>query len=75
MLYYIYEQQTSDNNTGAALVTTKATRQEADQVFFTIMATASVSAVPKHGAMIVDSDMFVLRNELAYRPPVEQAEE
>ena len=66
MTFYIIELQ-SGEETGSSIVTTKQTQQEAEQVFHTIMAAASVSSVPKHGAMIVTEDMFVLKQELAYR--------
>ena len=74
MIFYIVEFQ-SGNGTGAAIVTTKATQQEAEQVFHTIMAAAAVSSVPQHGAMIMTSDMFVLKSELAYRPAATSANE
>ena len=74
MIFYIVEFQ-SGNGAGAAIVTTKSTQQEAEQVFHTIMAAAAVSSVPQHGAMIMTSDMFVLKSELAYRPAASGANE
>ena len=64
-MFYVIEFQTG--STGAAIVATKTTQEEALQAFHTIMAAASVSSVPQHGAMIVTGDMFVLKKELAYR--------
>lgn len=67
MTFYVIEFQ-SGNGMKSTIVTAKDTQQEAEQVFHTAMAAAAVSAVPKHGAMIVTDDMFVLKQELAYRP-------
>lgn len=64
-MYYVIEFQTGDN--GAALVTTYARREDAEQKFFQIMQYAAKSQVPKHGAMIITGDLFVLKSELAYR--------
>lgn len=66
MIYYVIELQTN-NGTGSSIVTTKTTLEDAYQAYYTIMAAASKSAVPQHGAMIVSSDMFVLENKMAYR--------
>ena len=55
-------------------MTTKETQEEALELFYNTMASASRSAVPQHGAMIVAGDMFILKNELAYRRPAQPEE-
>ena len=72
-MFYVIELQTT-GNTGASIVTTKETQEEALELFYNTMASASRSAVPQHGAMIVAGDMFILKNELAYRRPAQPEE-
>ena len=70
MTYYVIEFQTGASN--AALVTTYNNRPDAEAKYFTILAAAAKSAVPKHGAMIITEDMFIVKQALAYREPAEQ---
>ena len=65
MTYYVIEFQTGD--TGAAIPLAYTDRNLALQKFHEIMAYASVSSVPKHGAIIITEDLFVLESGLGYR--------
>lgn len=58
MKYYVFETQTSDQP--AALVTVFDDLHLARQKYYQVMAAAAVSEVPKHGAMLVNEDMFVI---------------
>ena len=69
-MYYVIEFQTG--STGAALVNTYTSRDDAEQKFHQVMAAAAKSAVPKHGCMIITDDLFVLKEELAYRELVDE---
>ena len=64
MVYYVIEFQTRDG-IGNAIVTAYTNEQSARAKYHEIMAAASTSNVPKHGAMIVTEDLFKLMAELA----------
>ena len=65
MIYYVIEFQTGTS--GAAIVNTYTDPALADQKFHQIMAAASVSSVPKHGAMIINGDMEIIQCSVAPR--------
>ena len=65
MKYFVIEMQTGES--GAALINAFDTRSEAEYKYHDIMKAASISNVPKHGAMIITDTMDVIDSELAYR--------
>lgn len=67
MNYFVFEFQT--NETGTCLVGSFTDRVQAESAYYTILAAAAVSTVKKHGAMLCNEDMFVLKKEMAYRAP------
>ena len=71
MVYYVIEFQTGD--TGSVIPVAYTDRSLAFQKYHQIMSAASVSDVPKHGAMVITEDLYVFedKKELAYREPVE----
>lgn len=69
MIYYVIEFQTGDS--GSTIVNTYTSRAAAYQKFHLIMSAASVSSVPKHGAMIVSGDMEVIECARAIRQEAE----
>ena len=76
MIYYVIEFQTGGS--GSALPISYTDRALAFQKYHQIMAAASISDVPKHGAMVITEDLYVFedKKELAYREPTEpQVEE
>ena len=70
MKYYVIEFQTGAS--GAAIVSTYDNRPDAEAKYFTVLAAAAKSAVPKHGCMIITEDMFIVKQALAYREPAAQ---
>lgn len=71
MVFYVIEFQTV-GETGSCLVNTYTNEQQARQKYHEIMAAASVSNVPKHGAMIVTEDLFAVLSEIAPKAVVSQ---
>ena len=71
IVYYVMETQDNGEGSATQLVTIAPTLPVALQTFHTIMAAASVSAVLRHGAIIVSSDYSYIHSELAYRIPPE----
>ena len=63
-MFYVIEFQTSGSS-GSAIVNTYTDIQVARQRYYTIMAAASVSDVPKHGAMLLTDDLFKVMGEIA----------
>ena len=66
MTFYVIEFQTN-NGTGSAIVNTYNSESTARQKYHQIMAAASVSAVEKHGAIILTEDLFKVLGEIAPR--------
>ena len=61
-MLYVLEFQTSD--TGAVIATPYADPADAESAYHTILAAAAKSSVPKHGAMIVDDNLNVVKREV-----------
>ncbi len=59
MSYIVIELQTT-NGTTSNIVTTHATRQEAESKYHLILSAAAVSNVPLHAATILTADGFQL---------------
>lgn len=59
-MFYIIETQTTfdgeENKTGAALVSTRNTRNEAESEYHRILQYAAISSVPIHGAVILTDE-------------------
>ena len=71
IMYYVMETQDNGGGSAANIVTVAPSLPVALQAFHTIMASASVSSVLRHGAIIVSSDYSYIHSELAYRIPPE----
>lgn len=71
MIYYVIEFQSGDSGNALPIAYTDPTL--AFQKYHQIMAAASISNVPKHGAMVITEDLYVFegKKELAYREPTE----
>ena len=63
MKYIIIEIQTAQDGTVATLVTTKDTRNEADSTYYSILASAALSELPRHAAVLMTSDGSPIRTE------------
>ena len=72
-MFYVIEFQTG--STGAALVNTYDNRPDAEEKYHQILQAAAKSDVPKHGALIINGNLFEIKHELAYREAPEQAAE
>ena len=59
-MYFIIETQAAEGGTGAAIVTTKSTRNEAEAEYHRVLQAAAVSGVYKHGAVILTEDCMPL---------------
>ena len=62
MIFYVIELQTTE--TGAAIVSVFNDQATAEQAYHTVLAAAAVSEVKKHGAMLVNEDLFVIKKEI-----------
>ena len=62
MSYIVIELQTT-NGTTSNIVTTHATRQEAESKYHLILSAAAVSNVPLHAATILTADGFQLMHQ------------
>ena len=61
-MFYVIEIQTT--NTGATNTFCFNTRADAEEKYHDVLRVASKSEVKKHGAMIVNDDMFVIKSEV-----------
>ena len=62
MIYYVIEFQTG--STGAVLPVSYTDRNQAEAAYHTILASAAVSEVAKHGVMLCNADLFVIKSEI-----------
>ena len=63
MVYYVIESQVN-GNVGAAIPTAYTDKALAEKAYHTALAAAAVSSVEKHGVMLCNEDLFVLKQEL-----------
>ena len=63
MKYIVIELQTAANGSVSNIVTAYDTRNEADSAYHSILASAALSTLPSHAAVLMTSDGNVLRNE------------
>lgn len=61
-MYIVIEAQT-ENNTTSTLVGSYPTKAEADSKYHTILAYASLSSVPVHSAVMLDSEGHFIKSE------------
>ena len=64
MTYIVIELQKFDNGTVATLVTQYTAFPQAEAAFHQVMAAAAVSALPKHGCIIMTDSGEIVRNEI-----------
>ena len=62
MVFYVIEFQTE--STGAALPLAFTNQADAEEKYHQLLAVAAKSAVPKHGVMLCNEDLFVLKSEI-----------
>lgn len=62
-MFYVIEVQTYDE-TGSIIPVAYADRAEAESKYHSVLAYASKSEVPKHGAMLCTDDLFILKSEV-----------
>jgi len=70
MTYIVIELQTTNGAT-SYLVTTHATRQEAESKYHLVLSAAAVSNVPLHAATIITSDGFQVMHQAYSHEAVE----
>lgn len=73
MVYYVIESQVN-GETGTIIPVAYTDKALAEQAYHTALAAAAVSAVPKHGVMLCNEDLFILKQELYTHFPVEPVE-
>lgn len=61
-MFLVIEMQTN-NGVISNIATSHDTMAEADNKYYTILAAAAISNVPKHGAVIIDEDCHLLRGD------------
>lgn len=62
-MYIIVELQANADGTVGNIVQTKETLASAESVYHSILASAAISAVPKHSAVLLSDEGFPLRHE------------
>lgn len=68
-MYVVFEIQTSENDTVGTLVTSYNNRPAAESAYHSVLASAAVSALKCHVAMLMTEEGFVLKSE-CYRHDV-----
>lgn len=78
MKYYIVEIQKQHDGTFAHLVHTADHRNAAESTYHQVLASAAISALPKHSAVLITDEGFLLMSQCYkhdYAPPVEELPE
>lgn len=70
MVYYVIESQVN-GDTGSVNPVAYTDKALAEQAYHTALAAAAVSTVQKHGVMLCNEDLFVLKEEVYNHYPVE----
>ena len=75
MVYYVLEFQTSES-TGTVLPVAYTDRATAEAAYHTILAAAATSDVRKHGAILCNEDMFIIKKDIYthYEPEPNEAD-
>ena len=75
MVYYVLEFQTGVDS-GAVLPVAYTDRATAEAAYHTILSAAATSDVRKHGAMLCNEDMFIIKQDIYthYEPEPEPNE-
>lgn len=63
MVFYVIESQVN-GDVGAIISTSYTDKYLAEQAYHTALASASVSSVQKHGVMLCNEDLFILKEEV-----------
>lgn len=63
MIFYVIEIQTGAES-GAVIPFNFTDRGQAEAKYHSLLAVASVSSVPKHGAMLFNDDGFIIKSEV-----------
>ena len=71
MIYYVVEIQTQEES-GAVIPYSFTDRGQAEAKYHSLLAVASVSNVPKHGAMLFNDDGFIIKSEVYNHDEPEQ---
>jgi len=70
-MYLVMEMQSTDSGIATLPPTTHSTREEAESRFHSILASAAVSSVPIHTAIMIDEMGYPVRPPECYKhPPV-----
>ena len=71
MKYLVIEIQKFEDGNIANIVTVKDTRAEAESTYHSILASAAISALPLHGAMLMDERAMLIMRDCYDRQVVE----
>lgn len=78
MKYYIIEIQKHADGNYAHIVQTADTRNEAESKYHKVLAAAAISNLPKHSAILITDEGFLLMSQCykhEYVPPIEELPE
>lgn len=70
-MFIIIEIQKSAGGVISTLVTTKDNKAEADSTYYSILASAALSSLPIHGAVLMDENGFQLMHNVYNREDAE----
>lgn len=71
-MYVVFEIQTGENDAVGTLVTSYNNRPAAESAYHSVLASAAVSALKCHAAMLMTEEGFVLKSECYRHDVIEQ---
>ena len=75
MKYIVIEIQTNANGTVGNIVTAHDTRAAAESTFHTVLASAAISALPSHAAVLMDNEGSIIDSRCYTHEPEPEPEE
>ena len=74
-VYYVLELQTYANGTGSVIPKSFSTLRSAESKYYSILSTAAVSSVYRHGAVLMTEEGFTIKQEIFTHLPEPAAED
>lgn len=73
-MYFVIETQTN-GNVGSGIISGHETKDAAENTYHTVLASAAISSVEKHGAFLISDDFRYFKRELYDRTNPEPLED
>ena len=74
-MYIVFEIQTNSDGSVGTLVSSYTEQNAAESAYHSVLASAAISALPKHACVLMSEEGFEIRHECYQHEPVQESEE